>query len=125
MWLVDELAEQHIQQAQQKGEFENLPGQGRPLQLDDDSAVPPELRVAYRLLKNAGYLPAELQDRKEALGLSDLLHSINSQDMRYAEASARLRLLEMKLRQAGLSTDFLRHDYRAQIEKRLTRPEKR
>ena len=51
MWLVDELAEQHIKAALEKGELSNLPGSGKPLQLDDDSHVPPELRAGYRLLK--------------------------------------------------------------------------
>ncbi len=120
MWLVDELAEQHIQQAQQKGEFDNLPGYGKPLALDDDSAVPEELRVGFRLLKNAGYLPPELQDRKDALRLSDLLRGIDKQDVRHGEISARLRLLEIKLRQAGMSTEFLHHGYREHLRRRFS-----
>ncbi|CAK8740178.1 hypothetical protein SODG_003621 [Sodalis praecaptivus] len=74
--------------------------------MDDDSAVPETLRTGYRLLKNAGYLPAELQDRKDALQLADLLHTLCEDDPRFAPLDARLRLLEMKLRQSGLSTDF-------------------
>lgn len=54
MWLLDQWAERHITEAQSKGEFDNLPGSGEPLILDDDSHVPPELRAGYRLLKNAG-----------------------------------------------------------------------
>ncbi len=57
MWLLDQWAERHISDAQNKGEFENLPGSGEPLVLDDDSHIPPELRAGYRLLKNAGCLP--------------------------------------------------------------------
>ncbi|RVT18547.1 DnaJ family domain-containing protein, partial [Enterobacter hormaechei] len=56
MWLLDQWAERHISDAQNKGEFENLPGSGEPLILDDDSHLPPELRAGYRLLKNAGCL---------------------------------------------------------------------
>lgn len=51
MWLLDQWAERHICDAQNKGEFENLPGSGEPLILDDDSHIPPELRAGYRLLK--------------------------------------------------------------------------
>ncbi len=51
MWLLDQWAERHITEAQAKGEFDNLPGIGEPLILDDDSHVPPELRAGYRLLK--------------------------------------------------------------------------
>lgn len=111
MWLLDQWAERHIIDAQRKGEFDNLPGYGEPLTLDDDSCVPEDLRSGYRLLKNAGCLPPELEQRKEALALSDLLKSIHKEDDRYQELSRRLALMEMKLWQAGLSTDFLRGDY--------------
>ncbi|WP_438813252.1 alternative ribosome rescue factor ArfA [Symbiopectobacterium sp.] len=73
MWWIDAMCKRHIQTAQQAGEFDNLPGVGKPLQLDDDSAVPEELRTGYYLLKNAGYLPPELALRKDTLTLRDLL----------------------------------------------------
>ncbi|HDX9133746.1 TPA: DUF1992 domain-containing protein [Klebsiella michiganensis] len=111
MWLLDQWAERHILDAQHKGEFDNLPGSGEPLTLDDDSHVPPELCAGYRLLKNAGCLPSELEHRKEAVMLNDLLKGVQESDPRYAELSRRLALLELKLRQAGLNTDFLRGDY--------------
>ena len=111
MWLLDQWAERHITDAQRKGEFDNLPGQGEPLVLDDDSAVPEALRSGYRLLKNAGCLPPELEQRKQAVELADLLKDIRREDERYQELSRRLVLMELKLQQAGLSTDFLRGDY--------------
>ena len=111
MWLLDQWAERHIIDAQRKGELDNLPGSGEPLSLDDDSHVPAELRAGYRLLKNAGCLPPELEHRKEAVMLTDLLKGVQESDPRYAELSRRLALLELKLRQAGLNTDFLRGDY--------------
>lgn len=111
MWLLDQWAERHIIDAQRKGEFDNLPGQGEPLTLDDDSCVPEELRVGFRLLKNAGCLPPEIELRKDAIALSDLLKGIREDDERYQELSRRLVLLEMKLQQAGLNTDFLHGDY--------------
>ncbi|XBS69440.1 DUF1992 domain-containing protein [Acerihabitans sp. KWT182] len=123
MWLFDERAEQHILHAQKNGEFDNLPGYGRPLQLEDDSAVPEELRTGYRLLKNSGYLPPPLQDRKDALQLKDLLHSIEENDVKRTEIAARLRLLEMKLSQAGLSTDFLHQGYQTQLQRRFSKTE--
>lgn len=111
MWLLDQWAERHITDALRKGEFDNLPGQGEPLVLDDDSAVPEALRSGYRLLKNAGCLPPELEQRKQAVELADLLKGIRREDARYQELSRRLALMELKLQQAGLSTDFLRGDY--------------
>ena len=111
MLLLDQWAERHINDAQRKGEFDNLPGQGEPLILDDDSCVPEALRSGYRLLKNAGCLPPEIEQRKEAIVLADLLKGIRNDDDRYQELSRRLALMELKLQQAGLSTDFLRGDY--------------
>ncbi|HAN8308878.1 TPA: DUF1992 domain-containing protein [Escherichia coli] len=111
MWLLDQWAERHIAEAQAKGEFDNLAGSGEPLILDDDSHVPPELRAGYRLLKNAGCLPPELEQRREAIQLLDILKGIRHDDPQYQEVSRRLSLLELKPRQAGLSTDFLRGDY--------------
>lgn len=73
MWLLDQWAERHIRDAQKKGEFDDLPGSGEPLALDDDSHIAPELRAGYRLLKNAGCLPPELEQRREAVELADLL----------------------------------------------------
>lgn len=119
MWLLDQWAERHILDAQNKGEFDNLPGHGKPLTLDDDSHVPPELRAGYRLLKNAGCLPPELEYRREAIALADLLNSVEENHPQHRELLRRLSLLELKLRQAGLSTDFLRGDYAIKLQQKL------
>lgn len=119
MWLLDQWAERHILDAQQKGEFDNLPGSGEPLLLDDDSHIPAELRAGYRLLKNAGCLPPELEYRKEAVMLIDLLNSVQHDHPDFQLLHRRLSLLEMKLRQAGLSTDFLRGDYAAKLQQKI------
>lgn len=119
MWLLDQWAERHIRDAQQQGEFDNLPGSGEPLRLDDDPHVPPELRAGYRLLKNAGCLPPELAQRKEALALADLLKTVQQDYPDYQELSRRLSLLELQLRQAGLSTDFLRGEYADKLMKKM------
>lgn len=119
MWLLDQWAERHITDAQRRGEFDNLPGQGEPLVLDDDSAVPEELRSGYRLLKSAGCLPPELEQRKEAIALADILKGIRREDVRYQELSRRLTLLELKLQQAGINTDFLRGDYAEKLMQKI------
>lgn len=48
----DEIIEERIRGAVLRGDFEDLPGEGKPLELDDDMLVPVELRVANRVLKN-------------------------------------------------------------------------
>jgi hypothetical protein len=61
MLVLELLAERKIEEAIARGEFDHLPGAARPLELDDDPLVPEDLRVAYRILKNAGYVPPEVQ----------------------------------------------------------------
>ena len=41
--------------------------------MEDDSHIPEDLRMAYKLLKNAGYVPEEVLDRKEAQSIVDAL----------------------------------------------------
>ncbi len=67
------LAESKIRTAIARGEFDNLPGQGEPLELEDLSRVPAELRMGFKLLRNAGCLPPELEARKEAARLGTLV----------------------------------------------------
>ena len=119
MWLIDQLAEQHIKAALEKGELSQLPGEGKPLQLDDDSLVPPELRAGYRLLKNAGFLPAELELRREAIEVNDLIRQLDPADPDYQDHCRRLKVLELRLQQAGMCTDFLHGDYAAAIQQRF------
>lgn len=116
MSLLDQLAEKHILAALHQGELDDLPGSGRPLQLDDDSHVPAELRAGYRILKNSGYLPPELEMRREALELDELLRTVDPADQRYQQQEQRLRLLEIKLRQAGICTDFLHGGYGGKVQ---------
>lgn len=119
MWLLDQWAERNIRDAQIKGDFDNLPGSGEPLELEDDSHIAPELRAGYRLLKNAGCLPPELEQRREAVELVDLLKGIRQDDPRHKELSRRLALIELKLRQAGMSTEFLHGEYGEILMKKI------
>ena len=67
------LAESKIRAGMARGEFDNLPGSGRPLPRDELSRVPAELRMGFRLLRNSGCLPPELEARKEVARLGSLL----------------------------------------------------
>lgn len=63
MLALELLAERKIAEAVSRGEFDDLPGAGRPLDLEDDALVPEDLRLAHRILKNAGFAPKEVQDQ--------------------------------------------------------------
>jgi len=80
--VLDRLVEQRIREAQEKGEFDDLPGAGAPLAFDDDALVPEDLRAAYRLLKNAGFVPPELDAHCEIRRLEQLLRTVEDDGKR-------------------------------------------
>ena len=86
-------AEKRIAEARDAGAFEHIPGEGKPLDLEDDSSVPAELRMAYKVLKNAGYVPPEIEERKEINSLLDLLECCDEG----AEKIRQMHLLEVLL----------------------------
>ena len=55
------VAERRIKEAMSRGEFENLPGAGKPLDLEDYFNTPEDLRIAFSILKNANCAPAEVE----------------------------------------------------------------
>lgn len=96
MLLFELIAEQKLAEAERAGAFRNLPGAGKPLDLDDDRLIPEELRLAYRILKNAGFVPPEVESRREAAQLRALLTAAIDDGER-SRAAARLALLEATL----------------------------
>lgn len=109
MWLIDRIAERRIREAQQQGEFDNLPGEGAPLALDDDALVPAELRAGYRLLKNAGYLPPQLQLRREIDEAGALIAMARTAEQKQA-LGKRLNLLLLKLNNGAAGAGSLRSE---------------
>ena len=96
----DAIAEERIQEALRRGDFDRLPGMGRPLELDDDSLIAPEMRMACRILKNAGLVPAEVLERKEIAHLEALLPAIEDVAER-CRALLKLALLRTRLGNGG------------------------
>lgn len=95
LWALQIIAEERIQEAIREGEFDNLPGMGKPLVLDDESSIPEELRMSYKILKNSGCLPPELEERKEIQQARDLLASLTDEQERFRQME-KLNLLIMK-----------------------------
>ena len=92
----EKLIESRIKKAQQEGAFENLPGTGQPLPLEDDRHIPEDLRMAYKVLKNADCLPPEVQLRKEIRKTEDLLAGMTDTVQKYRTLK-RLNFLILKL----------------------------
>ncbi|MFP4476311.1 MAG: DnaJ family domain-containing protein [Desulfatibacillaceae bacterium] len=95
MFAFQQIVEQRIREAQRKGEFENLEGGGQPLRFKDDN-VPEELRLAYKILKNADCLPPEVELRKEIRRMEDILAGMPDTEERY-RTMKRLNVLIFKL----------------------------
>ena len=100
------IAEQRILEAQRTGAFDNLPGKGKPLHIEDVSWVPEDLRLGYHILKNAHVLPPEAELLKDIHTLEDLLKHVEDDDERRALAkriqSKVIRLDMLKRRSMSL-----------------------
>jgi hypothetical protein len=79
----EKIIESKIKKAQDEGAFENLPGSGQPLHLEDDRHIPEDLRMAHKVLKNADCLPPEVQLRKEIRTTEDLLAGMTDTTKKY------------------------------------------
>ena len=102
----ERIVEQRIKEAMEKGEFDDLPGKGKPLPLEDDSHVPEDLRLAYKVLKNADCLPPELLEKKEILQMEDMLAKIPDEKERY-KLIKKINFKIMKLNEMGRKSPLL------------------
>ncbi len=95
---LTKLVEEKIQEAMEKGEFNNLPGRGKPLNLEEDAHIPAELRMVYRMLKRANVPPEEVLMAKNIAGLQAKI--LNDPDLTEEERKVlkkRLMLLDLEL----------------------------
>jgi hypothetical protein len=104
--FIEKIAEERIREAQERGEFDGLPGAGRPLDLEDDAHVPEELRMAWRVLKNAGCLPPELEADREIKSAIELLEGMTDEAERYRQMQ-RLNLMVTRLNMSRRRPVFL------------------
>jgi hypothetical protein len=86
--FIERLAEQRILEAQRKGEFEDLAGKGKPLELADYGTLPEDLRMAYHVLKNANVLPPEAELLKDIHIIEDLLKHVEDEGEKKALAKS-------------------------------------
>ena len=103
MRILAELAERAIQEAQRSGGFDGLEGQGKPLPDQSDPFMPECLRMAYKVLKNGGYVPEEIQTQREIRSLIECLEreTDEAQKMRQIQ-KVQLVIAKAKIRSGGL-----------------------
>ncbi|MBM4287965.1 MAG: DUF1992 domain-containing protein [Deltaproteobacteria bacterium] len=122
MIFLEKIAESRIVEAMKDGLFDNLAGKGRPLVFDDDRDVPPELRLAYKILKMADCLPPELHLQKEIITLQDMMAGLPDEAAKLQQMR-RLNFLTMKLNMMRRVSPLLQehNEYTARILEKLER----
>jgi hypothetical protein len=120
MDFFSKLADNRIREAIEAGDFDDLQGKGQPLNLEDDSHIPPDLRMAYKILKNADCLPPEVVLRQEVVALQDLVAAMPDEAEKLKQMR-RLNFLVMKLNMLRpVSPELLEHDlYTPKVLERL------
>lgn len=118
--LISRIAEQRIEEAMREGAFDDLPGKGKPLRFEDDSFVPEDRRLAYKMLRNAGMIPPELELKKEITTLMDFIGALDDD----AERTKKIRELNLKLTRFSIMMkrplNVEQTEYEGLIYKRLT-----
>jgi hypothetical protein len=61
----ESLIDQKIREAMERGEFDDLPGKGQPVDTSENPFEDPEMRLAHRMLRNAGFAPSWIEERKD------------------------------------------------------------
>ena len=113
------IAEERIRRAIEEGVFKYLENEGKPLRFEDETWVPEDLRMAYRVLNNAGHIPPELELKKEIMNLRSLIETIDDDAERLkklAELNYKLLCFNM-MRNRPL--DLEAREYEEKVEDRL------
>ncbi len=114
-----QIAEQRIAKAIEDGTLKTDGWKNRPLPLDNDSFVPEDLKMAYKILKNGGYVPPEIEVRKEIQNLEDLIIKTEDSHQRVKQMK-KLDVLMRKVDAMRSKTSSIEHDeayYRKIVER--------
>ncbi|MGL1930826.1 MAG: DUF1992 domain-containing protein [Desulfotalea sp.] len=96
MYALSSIAEQRIQEAMKKGDLNSPKWKNKYLPMEDDRFVPEDLKMAYKVLKNSGYLPPEIEERKEVKKLEELIANTHDEHTRVKQMK-KLSVLLMKI----------------------------
>ena len=113
------IAEQKILKAMEERDLNSPRWKNKPLPLEDDHLVPEDLKIAYKILKNSGYLPPEVEERKEIKRIEDLIASTEDEHERLKQMK-KLNVLLMKVEEKrSFQSNIATQDdyYRKVVEK--------
>lgn len=116
---LSRIAEQRIAQAIEDGTLKTDGWKNRPLPLDDDRFVPDDLKMAYKIMKNSGFVPPEIETRKEIQKLEDLIAETEDSHQRVKQMK-KLDVLMKKIDAQRSKPSSIAHDdeyYRKIVEK--------
>jgi hypothetical protein len=117
------IAEDKIKDAIKKNDLDNLPGMGQPLELKDDfPGMSEEWKMAYRVLKNAGYSPEDV--KKEIFRIEELLVSSTDEEEKkrlQAKLGKKTFELERLLEKRGTTTNSRFGSYADKILRNLNK----
>ncbi|MCJ7585460.1 MAG: DUF1992 domain-containing protein [Anaerolineales bacterium] len=106
---IDRAIEAIIREAMARGEFDNLPGKGKTIDLTDYFNTPEDLRLAYSIMKNAGVLPEEVEILKEIEALNSELEACTDESQR--------KQLKKKIEDRKMRVSLLLEGHRARRTK--------
>ncbi len=115
------IAERRISQAIEDGSLSFAKWKNKPLPEDNDPQVPDDLKMAYKILKNAGYLPPEIETKKEIQRLEELIAATEDEHVRLRQMK-KLNVLLIKVDNLrGGTTNFAaQEEYYRKIVERIS-----
>jgi hypothetical protein len=123
MDLFQIVSEDRIKKAYKDGEFENLAGFGKPMKIDDLSGIPEDLRMAYKIMKNAGYTQDEGRLRQEMTGIEDLIKkcedSFEKDNLQKRLNEKLLRFNQLMSKRGVMTNSSIFKNYELKVQNRI------
>lgn len=121
MNILQVIAERKINEAIKEGRLKTDGWQGRPLPDEADPFMPEDLRMAYKILKNAGFVPPEVEARREIERLEEIIAGSTDEQTRLKQ----MKKLEVLLRKLALmrpeaANIALQEDYYRKVVERVS-----
>ena len=120
MYTFEIIAERKIIEAMDRGDFDNLPGKGKPLPPDGLDNLPPDMRMAYKILKNAEVLPEEVELRRNISSIHQLIKVCHTDEERaHLKKKLTVKQLRYNMLVEQRTGKIIDHDYYTKIMEKL------